>query len=279
MKKIACQYAIVRFAPFVETGEFANVGIVMMAPDFRYFGFELELKRYARITHFFEDVDARLYKKTLYNLREELERIGDLLKTYGFDRRLKENDVDFARRLFAELVRPRETIVRFGQVRTVLANNPEKKLKELFAFYVERNFVTKKYQEELLLESGVRKLLYRIHVGDLFEKTRVGDDTYHVNFPFVRAERDQPLRIIKPLHLAHPEPTRIYEHGDAWIRRINRLKGKYLQPEHVLFTLAGPDKDGNRLKAYYDIEQELQTIGVKTVPYANRDEIERFALN
>ncbi|HHL72549.1 MAG TPA: DUF3037 domain-containing protein [Bacteroidetes bacterium] len=279
MKKIACQYAIVRFAPFVETGEFANVGIVMMAQDSRYFGFELELKRYARITHFFEDVDARLYKKALYNVREELERIGDLLKAHGFDRRLKENDVDFAQRLFAELVRPRETIIRFGQVRTALADDPEKKLKELFAFYVERNFVTKKYQEELLLESGVRKLLYRIHVGDLFEKARVGDDTYHVNFPFVRAEKGRLVKIIKPLHLAHPEPTRIYEHGDAWIRRINRLKGKYLEPDRVLFTLAGPDEDGNRLKAYSDIEQELQTIGVKTVPYANQDEIERFALN
>ena len=50
MNKVACQYAIVRFAPFVETGEFANVGIIMMAPKQRFFAFELELKRYKRIT-------------------------------------------------------------------------------------------------------------------------------------------------------------------------------------------------------------------------------------
>lgn len=278
MKKIVCQYAIVRFAPFVETGEFANVGIVMISPEQRYFGFELELKRYARITRFFEDVDAQLYKKTLYNLREELERIANLLKTHGFDRRLKQNDVDFARRLFTELVRPRETIARFGEVRSVLTEDPGEKLKELFAFYVERNFVTKKYQEALL-ESDIRKLLYRIHVGELFEKARVGGETYHVNFPFVQYEEGRPHKIIKPLHLAHAEPTRIYEHGDAWIRRINRLKDKYLEPDRVLFTLAGPDKDENRLRAYSDIEQELQTIGVKTVSYVNQDEIERFALN
>jgi len=30
MKKFACQYAIVRFLPYLETGEFANVGIVML---------------------------------------------------------------------------------------------------------------------------------------------------------------------------------------------------------------------------------------------------------
>ncbi len=278
MKKLACQYAIVRFAPFVETGEFANVGIVMMAPDHRYFGFELGLKRYARITRFFEDVDAQLYRKTLHNLREELERIADLLETHGFDRQLKEDDVDFARHLFAELVRPRETIVRFGEVRTVLTDDPAKKLKELFAFYVERNFVTKKYQEELL-EKGVRELLDRIHVGKFFEKTKVGDENYHVTFPFVYRKNDRPDKIIKPLHLAHAEPTRIYEHGDAWIHRIKRLKDKYLDPKRVLFALSGPDEEGNRLTAYSDIERELQAIGVNTVPYVNQSDIERFALD
>ena len=172
MNKTACQYAIVRFAPFVETGEFANVGIIMMAPKQRYFGFELELKRFARITNFFEDVDAKLYKKTLHNLKDELDRVTNVFKAHGFDKRLKVNDLDFANGLFNEIVRTRETIVRFGEVRTVLTNDPEQKLKELFAFYVERNFVTKKYQEELL-EHDVRKLLHQANVGDRFERERL----------------------------------------------------------------------------------------------------------
>ena len=33
MKKRARQYALLRFRPFVETGEFANVGVVML-PDY-----------------------------------------------------------------------------------------------------------------------------------------------------------------------------------------------------------------------------------------------------
>lgn len=278
MNKIACQYAIVRFAPFVETAEFANVGIVMIAPKQRYFGFELELKRFARITHFFDDVDAKLYKKTLYNLKGELDRVNDLLKIHGFDKRLKTNDVDFTKRLFTEIVRPRETIIRFGEVRTVLADNPARKLKELFAYYVERNFVTKKYHEELL-ESEVRKLLFRIHVGDRFDRASLGDENYHVTFPFVRQGDDETVKIIKPLHLAHQEPTKIYEHGAAWIYRINRLKGRYLDPDRVLFTLAGPDKDENRLLAYHEIEKELREAGVLTVAFDNQDEITRFALN
>ncbi|WP_413913220.1 DUF3037 domain-containing protein [Candidatus Skiveiella danica] len=38
--------------PFVETGEFANVGVVMFAPTARYFGFKLLGGRYARVTNF-----------------------------------------------------------------------------------------------------------------------------------------------------------------------------------------------------------------------------------
>ncbi len=278
MNKIVCQYAIVRFAPFVETGEFANVGIVMIAPKERYFGFEFELKRYARITNFFEDVDAKLYKKTLHNVKEELERVCQVLKGHGFDGRLETNDVEFANGLFKEIIRTRETIVRFGEMRTVLTDDPEKKLRELFAFYVERNFVTKKYQEELL-ESDVRKLLYKVDVGDRFERERLGDDNYHVTFPFVRHEDNQPAKVIKPLHLGKKEPTKIYEHGAAWIFRINKLKGKFIDPDRVLFTLAGPVTDANCIAAYHDIKNELEETGIRTAAYDDKDEIVKFALN
>jgi len=278
VKKIACQYAIVRFAPFVETGEFANVGIIMMAPKQRYFNFEIELKRYGRITHFFDDVDAKLYKKTLYNLKEELDRVTDVLKGHGFDKRLKVNDIDFTNGIFHEIIRPRETIVRFDKVRTVLTDDPDKKLKELFAYYVERNFVTKKYQETLL-EHNVRQLLYKANIGDKFEKERLGDDKYHVTFPFVKHEDERPVKVIKPLYLGYPEPTKIYEHGAAWIFRINKLKEKYIEPENVLFTLAGPAQDGNRIAAYQDVKEELQATGVRTLNSDNKDKIIEFALH
>ena len=278
MNKVACQYAIVRFAPYVETGEFANVGIVMMAPKQRYFKFEVELKRYGRITKFFDDVDAKLYKKTLCNLKEELDRVTEVLKGHGFDKRLKTNDIDFANGIFNEIVRPRETIVRFDKVRTVLTDDPDRKLQELFAFYVERNFVTKKYQEALL-ESDVRKLLFKVNVGDRFEREKIGDDSFHVTFPFVSHEDNQVAKVIKPLHLGQKESTKIYEHGAAWIFRINKLKKKYIDPQHVLFTLSGPDQDGNRYSAYKDIEKELQATGVQTLTTDNKDKIIEFVLN
>ena len=61
MKKFACQYALLRFRPFVETGEFANVGVVLLAPEARFFGFKLLNKqRHGRITHFFHQLDRKV---------------------------------------------------------------------------------------------------------------------------------------------------------------------------------------------------------------------------
>ena len=59
MKKIACRYAIIQFMPYTETGEFANVGVVLACPETGYFDFKLQTKRYARITAFFNELDAK----------------------------------------------------------------------------------------------------------------------------------------------------------------------------------------------------------------------------
>ncbi len=47
LNKLACRYAILRFLPYTETGEFANVGVVLACPATGYFGFKLETRRYA----------------------------------------------------------------------------------------------------------------------------------------------------------------------------------------------------------------------------------------
>ncbi len=156
MSKTPCQYAIVRFMPYVETGEFANVGILMMAPATGYFGFKLLTRRHGRITKFFAALDAKVFRQAMFELQEELERVHRLLKSEGFDRHPNTNDSELAKRIFAEVLRPRETIIQFSEQRVVLADDPIQTLKELFAYYVERNFVTKEYRETVLVSDQAR---------------------------------------------------------------------------------------------------------------------------
>jgi hypothetical protein len=104
MTKFACQYALLRFRPFAETGEFANVGIVLLAPEARFFGFRL-LNHYGRITQFFKELDKKVYLNGRELFKEELERFAAQLRKQALDGRKTVPDVRLAVDLFAELVR------------------------------------------------------------------------------------------------------------------------------------------------------------------------------
>lgn len=274
--KTACHYAIVRFMPFIETGEFANVGVVMFAPNARFFGFKLLVNRHARVTNFFEQMDPKVYKAAMRTLREELERVDRMLRPMGTDRRMKNLDRAGALTLWTEIVKPRETMLRFSDSRVVLADDPQAKLKDLYSYYVERNFVTREYQERLL-EKGVRRWLRDAKLLDRFHPARVGNDEYHARFPFVAGPEDKPEKIIKPLNLGYADAARIIDHGGQWVVRIHALRMRELLPGKVLFAVYGPDDFTPRGRAKREVVSELKDAGVMVTPYDQTQSILEFA--
>lgn len=274
--KTACHYAIVRFMPFVETGEFANVGVVLFAPNVRYFGFKLLGNRYARVTHFFEQMDAKVFRAAMHTCKEELVRIDRMLKQMGTDLRFKTLDREGTLALWNEVIKPRETMLQFGESRLVLADDAQAKVRELFEYYVERNFVTPERQEELL-ERGVRGWLREARLLEQFHVGVVGNVEYHARFPFVAGPEDHPERVIKPLNLGYDDAARIIDHGGQWIVRINALKKRQLLPGKVLFTVNGPDDFTARGKAKREVVNELTDMGVIVVPYGQAQSIIEFA--
>jgi hypothetical protein len=282
MNKIACQYAIVRFAPFVETGEFANIGIIIFSPQNGFFDFKLEIISYGRVTQFFKDIDATIYKKTLYNLKAEMERVKEIFERHRFDKHQKYNNIDFANKLFQEVTRTRESIIRFSKIRTILTKNIDTQLNDLFEYYIKHNFVTKKYTKkykEILLEEDVRKLLSEAEIEHHFKKDKLGNDAFHVPFPFVNRTNDKQYKIIKPLHLKHDDSTKIYNRGASWIIKINKLiTQNLLDSSKILFALSGPKSKGNRRDAYKEIERNLKETGVNIISYEDdKDKILEFA--
>lgn len=280
MNKIACQYAIVRFAPYMETEEFANVGILLISPKNGFFSVKLETRRYRRVTHFFDDLKPALYREALYTLKDELDRIQNALKTHRFEHNMQGNRLDYTQSLFDEVIRPRESIVRFSQPRVILANDPEMKLNELFAFYIERNFVTKEYREKIL-EKGVTTWLKQANIAGRFQRMALGDESYQRTFPFVEQRDNAPIKIIKPLNLSHKQPSKIIDHGGSWLFALDTLKRRGLMPENALFTVAAPSNgaDRKRIKAYKEIVMQLEDTGVEVIKYDNdnSDRVLEFA--
>lgn len=74
----AARYSIIRFLPYAETEEFANVGVVMFAPTARYFDFQLTNK-WRRLGAFFDTLDRRVFAEGVRAFREELVRTRNLV--------------------------------------------------------------------------------------------------------------------------------------------------------------------------------------------------------
>lgn len=269
---IACHYAIVRFTPFIETGEFANVGLVMLAPGVRFFGFKLLVSRYARVTNFFEGLDPKVFKASISDLREEMERLGSILNQTG------SYDKEALLRIWTELIKPRETMLRFSEPRLVLAEDCKTKLLELYDYYVGHNFANKEYQEKLL-ERAVSGWLREAGLQNKFHAARIGNDDYHAHFPFVAGTEEHPEKIIKPLNLNYADAAKIIDHGGQWLYRIDSLRKRGLLPQHVLFTVKGPDSDEAtpRSRARNEIVSELKTKNVLVVNHGSATPILEFA--
>ena len=275
MNKIACQYALLRFRPFVETGEFANVGVVLLAPEARFFGFRIS-KKYSRLTQFFHGLDSAVYRNSHAFFKQELNRFEHEIRRQALDGRKRVVNVPVALNQFTELVRPREGLLYFDEPRLVLAEDPKAKLKALYEYYVEHNFVTREYQERLL-EDSVRRLLMRAHVGAEFQRAKVGTDDFEVNFPFVRKQNYEPTQVIKPLFLARTDSTRVLTHGGLWVDKVRRLRKRHALPAQVLFPVSVPDPQTRAFAAYEEIRTDLQQEGVQVVAATDEARILEFA--
>lgn len=273
MKKIACRYAIVQFSPYTETGEFANVGVVLACPQTGFFGFKLQNKKYARVTAFFSEIDGGLYRAAVRALETEMLRLTAL--AHQADR---PDRADLVRQLFTGLVHPREAIIRFGQARAVLADDPAQELEQLFNYYVGHSFAMPEYIEQTMTKR-LQVLLNQLNLAHPFRQAILGDDAFHVNFQLVQKdELDQPRKVIKAFNLDQREPNLIYGHGDVWVPRIKRLVQRQLLPKATLFTVAlPPQHDARRYNASQEIVRGLQEARIVVLSQTAEDQIREFA--
>ncbi|MCU8044394.1 MULTISPECIES: DUF3037 domain-containing protein [unclassified Shewanella] len=266
---VLCHYAIIRFMPFLETEEFANVGVLLFAPKTGYSSFKMAPKRFARVTDFFDDLDGNIYQKGLDIFHTELQRVTEDHSFLTGKNQLS---------AFQEVTRLREGVFRFGNMSAILAEDPAKKLDELYDYFVGRDFVTKEYREQVMVRSlrgGLRKNVSDMH---FVQKELTGELNTAIKMPLV-ATLETHLKVIKPLAFNHTKPISLLEHGEKWIGRAKRLlNNETVQPRHMLFTVEKPANCKNELEAaYLEVEREMLNLGVYVLPFADKQSIYQFA--
>jgi hypothetical protein len=272
----ACNYAVARFLPYAETEEFVNVGVVLHCPETGYLDFRMA-RKWSRVTEFFPELDKDLYREALQFFRVDLQ-CAQVTAGSGDARQLvMENARCADAEVFREIVRPRESLFRFGTPRTVMTGDPRQKLEELHSFYVDRQYAKEREYQETLMTNHFRRLFLRSGAASHFHTGTLGNDNYSVSVPFVYRKGERAVKAIKPLDLNKESSTRIYEHGDQWLNRVRRLRDINSLPEHFLFAVKAPTSGAARTEAAKEIEQELIRLEMQVLPFGEELRVVEFA--
>jgi len=128
MNTAVCNYALLRFLPYPETGEFVNVGVVVncLQPCFLHFVSEKRIPDRAKAL--FPKQIERKYEAAQAAMQEELDRVAAMVA--------KARDAKGCQIAFNEVVRARESVLRFGEPRTITSTDAQNLSEELFRRYV-----------------------------------------------------------------------------------------------------------------------------------------------
>jgi hypothetical protein len=268
MNRQVCKYNIIRFQPFAETEEFANIGVVLFATASKRLEFRLlESRQHKRITDFFDPLAKDVFGYAVKIVKAEIERIQ---KFYDNGGRV---DVD----LYAELIRSREDIVRFGESRVLFCEDPIRQVEKLFEHYVQHSFANEPgYEEKMKMQ--LKDLLVSHNLGDVYKQAVIGEvDRYKVTFPFVR--KSDHRKAIKPIQFLHDDPTAMIDHGREWLSKVELLtRFNFIAPEEVLFAYrTKTPNDGVGFDPFDEVRNMAEKLGVTMIDMVASEEIVKFA--
>ena len=121
----ACNYAILRFLPYPETGEFVNVGVVVNCLRPCLFHFLVEERMPPRLKALFPHQNETMFEAGAAAMQQEMMRVKAMIR-----------DPKTCQFAFNEVVRPRESTFRFGEPRTILTDDVANLAEKLFKHYV-----------------------------------------------------------------------------------------------------------------------------------------------
>lgn len=271
MKKTICKYAVVRFAPFNETGEFANVGVLLYSAESNFFDFILGGRKcFSRVNRFFRIIDDSVVEGAIGRYTKELQ----FLKEEVLQKKIT------AAQAFEFLVKPRATMLQFSNIRTAFTNSPSEYLSNVFSRTVLQNTESIEKTRNSL-KTTLRAQLDALELQNPFRRHKFSKHGFETSLDFTQLKDDKPRKVIQPLDLSSKVVAKeFYELADKYEAKLSRMSKLGLLPNEVLVTFSLPNKlDDDIERAWLMVRKELIGIGLKVADIDNPNAIEDFAVH
>jgi len=260
-------YVVLRYIHDVLTGEFVNVGLVMVAP-----GQSLILtkarKTFGRIKSVFPDLDSDSYKRAIEAVERGMKAVERGLKSEGLLR------VDQNARDYGRIALPLDdSSLQWSPVGAGMTSNPQKTFDQLYQRFVaryDRPQERRRSDEDVwrpveakLKEQGVRVEL---------EPKRIQGSTDAVEFR--HAWKNGRWHVYEPLSFDLSDADHIKDKARRWLGHLSAVKAGAVEDVQVHFIVGRP-QSASLVPAYRNAMEIL-----RQVPFDNdvfeEDQIEDF---
>lgn len=270
MQKIACKYVILRFTPYSQTEEFANVGVVLYSKAMNIFQFKVDrVDAGNRVAKFFHIDDKRFYKEALTSYEKELKYMHELVQ---------QNEVS-AEYAFNMLVRPRATLFSYGTARAILTSDVKTSVNDIF-----NRMVRHSADEQVIARSNLygtlKSQLDMLQLERPFRLHSFTKDGFVAKYNLTQlGSEDLPFKIIHPIDLTNKtSPNEAWNIIDKNESRLNRMRQLELLPEEVLIPYSlSDDAPSEVFHVWKSVKSELTSFG-KVVSIEDTDSIKEFAI-
>jgi hypothetical protein len=269
--KTAYTYTLLRYIHDVPSGEFANVGVVLLAPEQRFAGARCR-DTHGRISKLFPDMDREGFKSLMKYIELQIDALGTRLRT---EFALDPMPAD-AGALARSVLPPDDSSLQWGPVGGGLSEDLDKTLRDLFARYVmrydEKNGLQSRSDDDVWAQ--FKKALDGKQLTPQLKpkKISVADDEVE----FARAYKNEKWHCIEALSLDLALAESIKDKAHRWLGQMTSVKDSD-EPFRVYFLVGAPKIP--ELRNSYDnalrildkvpVEHEIVTEG-DAAAFANR---------
>jgi hypothetical protein len=217
--KTAYTYTILRYVHDVTSGEFANVGVVVLAPEARYAG-ALCRETHGRISKMFPDMNRDGFKSLMRYIESRVDELGERLRG---ELSLETAPAD-AGVLARSVVPHDDSSLQWGPVGGGLCDDPAQKLEELYTRYVtqfdDKTALRSRTDDQVW--SRFKRALDEKHVTSRLQpkKISVADD----EIEFARSYQNQQWHCIEAVSLDLALAESIKEKAHRWLGQIMSVK-------------------------------------------------------
>ena len=228
-----CLVIPITFRPYAETGEFACFGVLLHCPETGYINYRLsegDRRTTDRINNFFKEIGRDIFRMTLKSAKRDLEQVINAQDNLFEHEHFQE--------LLANLIRPRENLIRYGEAMAVMAADPANELKIQYSRLVKRGFIDRAGHYEAAVRERVRKYL-KDHRIPYRQHEVLSPDHYTFTMPIVFDAKTAPNgKAVKALNLAGTSVTETFDSGDKWCNRFKRLLEAGFQRNDILVPVS-----------------------------------------